>query len=191
MIDDTGHGQPVIQHTLATNVRRMRIARSLSLSELARATPISKGTLSSIEGGDSNPTVLTLGALASALRVTVGELLAELEGPEVIVRRGAAAAWHEEEGVRVRELERAIGDEAAPVALREIEVPRGHRREHAPRPSRIGLLVISGTLIAGPVEHPTELAAGDYIAFAASAGYTLEAREGAVRAMLAEAIESA
>ena len=74
---------------MAANLRRLRIARRLSLSELARATGMSKATLSSVESGRSNPTIETLAALAGALRVSLGELLEEPPLGEVrIVRAG-------------------------------------------------------------------------------------------------------
>ena len=80
---------PRPQDVLAANLRRLRIARRLSLSELARATGMSKATLSSVESGRSNPTIETLAALAGALRVALGELLEEPPVGEVrIVRRG-------------------------------------------------------------------------------------------------------
>jgi transcriptional regulator with XRE-family HTH domain len=46
-----------LQDLLAANLRRLRIARHLSLSELARATGMSKATLSGIENSRANPTV--------------------------------------------------------------------------------------------------------------------------------------
>ena len=57
----------MVQETLAANLRRLRIARHLSLSELARATSMSKATLSSIENGRANPTVDTLYARPGSL----------------------------------------------------------------------------------------------------------------------------
>src|SRR3954452_4268606 len=83
----------VLQAQLAANLRRLRIARHLSLSELARATAMSKATLSGIENGRANPTVETLAALAGALRVPVGELLAEPPLGEVRVVRSAGARF--------------------------------------------------------------------------------------------------
>src|SRR3954451_21862539 len=73
MVDDASSSR--VQNQLARNIRRLRIARHLSLSELARATQIGKATLSSIENGRANPTVGTLSAVASALQVPVAELL--------------------------------------------------------------------------------------------------------------------
>src|SRR3954451_12628756 len=94
MVDDGVSGR--VQQQLATNLRRLRIARHLSLSELARATSIGKATLSSIESGNANPTVGTLNLLASALRVRIGELLEEPPLGEVrVVRAGRRAAGSE------------------------------------------------------------------------------------------------
>ena len=73
MIDDRNGSE--IQLLLAANLRRMRIARHLSLSGLAREMGVSKATLSGIESGRSNPTVETLAGLAHALGVSIGELL--------------------------------------------------------------------------------------------------------------------
>src|SRR6476659_5677312 len=63
-----------IQGVLAANLRRLRIARHLSLSELGRATGISKATLSSIENGRANPTVDTLAGLAGIPQRGLDEL---------------------------------------------------------------------------------------------------------------------
>ncbi|HYU85548.1 MAG TPA: helix-turn-helix transcriptional regulator, partial [Kribbellaceae bacterium] len=41
--------------TLAANLRTLREARSLSLSEVARRSGIAKGTLSQLESGTGNP----------------------------------------------------------------------------------------------------------------------------------------
>src|SRR5437588_5016735 len=75
MIDE--RKEPSVQELLAANLRRLRIARHLSLSELPRATRMSKATLSGIENGRANPTVETLAGLATALRVSMSDLLAE------------------------------------------------------------------------------------------------------------------
>src|SRR5438105_13004998 len=91
-----------VQGVLAANLRRLRIARHLSLSELARATGVSKATLSGIENGRANPTVDTLAGLAAALRVSLAELLAELPLGEVRVVRGAHGRRERRGGLTVR-----------------------------------------------------------------------------------------
>src|SRR3954469_9486382 len=76
-------------HALAANVRRLRVAARISLSELARATGVGKATLSAIENGRGNPTVETLAALAGALGVPVVDLLdMPAPAPVTVVRAG-------------------------------------------------------------------------------------------------------
>jgi transcriptional regulator with XRE-family HTH domain len=62
---------------VARNVRRFRPERGYSLSELARRAGLAKQTLSSIEAGQANPTVLTLTEIATALGIPVAYLLTE------------------------------------------------------------------------------------------------------------------
>src|SRR5436190_18304750 len=97
MIDNTA--SPDIHEALAANLRRLRIARHLSLSELARATQMSKATLSGVENGRSNPTVDTLASLAGALRVSLAELLENHAPDDIRVVRAALSAPTGEDGV--------------------------------------------------------------------------------------------
>lgn len=167
---------PRPQDVLAANLRRLRIARRLSLSELARATEMSKATLSSIESGRSNPTVETLAALAGALRVTLRELLEEPPLDEVRVVRGSrnGAGARELDHLRdgVEFAERAWGpsqlDEPAP----------------SPAGTRAGVYILEGKLIAGPVERVTELTAGDYASFPVDVPHVFETRRIGARALV-------
>jgi transcriptional regulator with XRE-family HTH domain len=192
MVDHPATQPPVVQQLLAANLRRLRIARHLSLSELARGTGISKATLSSIEGGSSNPTVETLAALAGALRVSLGELLEELPLPPVRVLRAAEARRRPRDGAGVRALEQFIAQTDARLSLEEIELPADHRHEHPARRAgaRIGLFVLGGKLIAGPVERSTELAEGDYMTFPADAPYVFETGRRPARMLAAELTEA-
>ena len=192
MVDHLAAQPPVVQQLLAANLRRLRIARHLSLSELARATGISKATLSSIESGSSNPTVETLAALAGALRVSLGELLEELPLPPVRVLRAAEAQRRSRDGTCVRALERFAAKDGEQLSLAEIDLPAAHRREHPRRPpgTRIGLYVLAGKLIAGPAERSTELGEGDYMTFPADVPYVLETGRRAARILAAELSEA-
>jgi len=64
-------------------LRAARRERGLSLGALAEAAGIGKGSLSEIENGIRNPTLSTLYALAGALGVTLGALLAGRAGATV------------------------------------------------------------------------------------------------------------
>ncbi len=73
------------REAVAANLRRFRLRRGLSLRELAETSASSKGLLSQIERGVANPTLDVLGRLATALDVTVGDLIrTHLTEPEVI-----------------------------------------------------------------------------------------------------------
>lgn len=169
---------------LAANLRRLRIARHLSLSELARGTGMSKATLSGIENGRANPTVETLSTLAAALGVSVAEMLDEPPFGEMRVSRASGASFIEQDGLRRRPLESLAA--TGVVEISEIVLAPHQQVELGPGPggARARLLVLAGQLIAGPVERSTELAAGDYIAFPADVPYVLVAGAKPARALL-------
>jgi transcriptional regulator with XRE-family HTH domain len=181
MIDDRDGS--VIQERLATNLRRLRIARHLSLSELARATGMSKATLSGIENGGANPTVATLATLADALGVPVVELLDELPLGEVRVVRAAMSRSGRRDGVTHRVLEPVL---EGSVEVAEMSLEAREIREIHPMPagSRTSLFVLEGTLVAGPVERSTELGAGDYISFPSDVPHAYAAGRRACRALV-------
>jgi transcriptional regulator with XRE-family HTH domain len=169
------------QETLATNLRRLRIARHLSLSELARATSISKATLSSIENARANPTVETLASLSAALRVPLAELLEELPPGDVKVVR---ASTGQRDGAPARALDEIAT--AGPIDVAEIALPARELRELDARPqgSRAHVYVLEGTLLAGPVERVTELGPGDYASFPADVPHIYETQRRAARALV-------
>jgi transcriptional regulator with XRE-family HTH domain len=168
---------PRPQDLLAANLRRLRIARRLSLSELARATGMSKATLSSVESGRSNPTVETLAALAGALRVSLGELLEEPPLGQVRVVRASR------DGALPRELDRV---EDANVEMAEQAWPPRELDERAPAPAgtRAGVYVLDGRLIAGPAERVTELTTGDYASFPVDVPHVYETQRAGARALV-------
>lgn len=173
-----------IQGVLAANLRRLRIARHLSLSELARATRISKATLSSIENGRANPTVDTLASLAAVLRVSIAELLEELPLGEVRVVRRARTRVSQLEGIPQRGIDELVVDGA--LRLAEIAIPAREARELDAKPvgSRAHVFMLEGKLIAGPVERITELAGGDYASFPTDVPHLYEAGATPTRALL-------
>jgi transcriptional regulator with XRE-family HTH domain len=180
MLDD-GDSRGV-QDLLAANLRRLRIARHLSLSELARATGVSKATLSGIENGHANPTVDTLAGLAAALRVPLSELLAELPLGEVKVVRAAQGPPEQRDGLPARLLD-ALGD-GAEVSVISLGTREAHEVDALRTGSRACVYVLQGKLLAGPVERITELSAGDYASFPADVPHLYETRRHPARALL-------
>ena len=70
--------------TLGERLKQARLARNVSLTALARSSGLSKGFLSQVESGATNPSLGSLQRLASALSVSLSELLAtEATGPAI------------------------------------------------------------------------------------------------------------
>src|SRR4051812_37771015 len=147
---------PAAQAALAGNLRRLRVAARVSLSELARTTGVGKATLSAIENGRGNPTVDTLAALASALAVPLVDLLAVADPAPVTVIRAGSRDVLARLSAGGAELRRARFEPRA-----DVEAPPQAAG------TRLHVVVARGTLVAGPAERITELAAGDYASFPA------------------------
>jgi transcriptional regulator with XRE-family HTH domain len=182
MVDDSSPNE--VQQLLAANLRRLRIARHLSLSELARATAISKATLSGIENARANPTVDTLAALADAMRISLIELLEQLPPGEMRVARASARRSERVDGVPVQPIDVLPG--RGELSIAEIALGPGELHELEPHESgaRGQVYVLQGKLIAGPAERSTELGPGDYASFPTDVPTVYEAGRNPVRALL-------
>jgi transcriptional regulator with XRE-family HTH domain len=150
---------------VAANVRALRVARGMSLGDLASASGAGKATLSRIEAEQGNPTVETLYALADALGVPFGALTAEAAAPDARhVRAGDVP--HVGGSIEARVLTQIAG--GALVEALEVTFPVGQVRSASPHPDGVTehLLLTDGRLRAGPVDALAELEPGDVLRFA-------------------------
>ena len=60
---------------LGLNLKRIRTKKAISQGDIARELGVSRGFVSTIENGKTNPTLATISKLAKALRVSTNELL--------------------------------------------------------------------------------------------------------------------
>ena len=60
---------------LGLNLKRIRTKKSISQGDIARELKVSRGFISTIESGKTNPTLATIAKLAKAVGVSVDELL--------------------------------------------------------------------------------------------------------------------
>jgi len=60
---------------LGLNLKRIRTKKAISQGDIARELGVSRGFVSTIENGKTNPTLSTIAKIAKALRVSVDELL--------------------------------------------------------------------------------------------------------------------
>jgi transcriptional regulator with XRE-family HTH domain len=170
-------GRPV--DAVAANLRRLRIAARLSLSELARATGVGKATLSAIENGQGNPTVETLAALAEHLGVPLVELFeAPALEPVTVVRAGAG----EPVADGMERLGRLTRGELVRLELGAEELVEARPRQPG---TRMHLIVTRGKLVSGPAERITELSPGDYASFPGDVPHVFRTARRAASAVVA------
>lgn len=60
---------------IAINLKKLRLAKNMSLDEVSEQTGVSKSMLAHIERGEANPSIGCLGKIVSGLRVELYELL--------------------------------------------------------------------------------------------------------------------
>jgi len=65
--------------SLGNAIRRLRIEKAISQENLALLANVDRSYVGRVERGDNNIAVLTLSRIASALDVTITELMAEAE----------------------------------------------------------------------------------------------------------------
>jgi len=167
---------------LARNLKRKRLERAISLSELARASGVSKATLSGLERGNGNPSVDTVWALADALNVPFGELFDENDDDVVQVRRIAdAQVVTSERGFTGRKLLSRRGRGGVEVYV--LDLKRGAKRKSAAHSPGVveHLIVVSGRAEVGPDDEPTIVGEGDRVTFSADRPHHYSALDGPVR----------
>jgi XRE family transcriptional regulator, regulator of sulfur utilization len=138
-------------------IRDLRRARGMSLSALAAAAGIGKGSLSELETGSRNPTLDTLYAVAGPLGIPLAALLDDHDGA-AIADEGIIAT-------RVRVLREPV--RTTEVYLLRLAAGTVRRSPAHAAGAREQLIVLSGQ---GAVEHGeerSEVGPGDHVGFAA------------------------
>ena len=74
-----------MSNIIASNLRKIRRDRKLSLDNVADMTGVSKSMLGQIERGDSSPTVATLCKIASGLHTSLTGLLEDAQRPMKVI----------------------------------------------------------------------------------------------------------
>lgn len=154
---------------LGHRLRELRHERGLSLSGLAAAAGIGKGSLSEIEAGQRNPTLATLYALATPLAVPLATLLADEPGTEVSA-----------DGLTATLLSTETTADGATVEIYRLAFRPGADRGSPAHGSgvREHLLVTAGRL---EVQHPdgtAVLAPGDSVSFSSAGAHRYRALGG-------------
>lgn len=164
--DEDGPGEDAAKEALAGNVRRLRLARGMSLRDLAETTGSSKALLSQIERGVANPTIGVLTRIADALDVTLHELVrSPLLAPQLVPGDWSDLGSIDE--VAVRTLFTSF--ERRRLEISESAVPAGHsssKSSHG-RGSVEYAYVLDGAVTVASNGWTVELGRGDGLRFSA------------------------
>jgi transcriptional regulator with XRE-family HTH domain len=164
---------------VAANVRALRLDAGLTLADLAAAAGLGKSTLAQLESGRANPSVETLWAIAAALRVPFARIVEEERTTLRVVRARDLPPMHSTEspGWAGRLLSASHGRGTFDLYALDLEAGAGRHAD----PHHAGvvehLVVVVGSLRAGPQSGPVVLEAGDLITFAADVPHIYEAIE--------------
>lgn len=165
-----------VKATLGTAVgarlRALREARGLSLSALARAADLGKGTLSELESGRRNPTLETLFALTSALELPLSAALPDTEQAPPDASGAVVDAW--------------LVEQCGAVEVFRLRVRAGATQVSAAHAIgvREQVLVVAGTLVLGDAADPVRLEPGDAHPYPGDRPHIWTAVDGEVSAVL-------
>lgn len=171
-----------IARTVGSTIRRLRRSDGRSLAELAAAADLSKTTLHAIEQGEANPTLGTLWALATALKVSLGELMGQASATVDVVRADEGPRV-DGDAVHARLLHRIPVRGSIELYDLRVDVTRQESEPHLPGVQEC-LVVTQGRVATGPDDDPVELATGDAVHFDASARHSYEGTGEDNRALL-------
>jgi transcriptional regulator with XRE-family HTH domain len=166
------------EQALSRRIAGERAARRWSLAELAERSGVSRAMLSKIERREASPTATVLLRIATALGLTLAELLTE---PAAAASRHLAArdqpVWVDPASGYLRR--QVFLDPALPLELVEIELPAGARIA-APAAAyafiKQVLWVLEGTVVIFENGQPTILGAGDRLQFGRPSDVVFENR---------------
>jgi transcriptional regulator with XRE-family HTH domain len=164
-----------IAATVGSNIRTLRLDRSLTLAGLAEQAGTSVRTLVEIESGRANASLATLGAIADALGVAFGRLTQPQEPGAVRTVRTADAAvtWSDDRGSEARLM--LVSREPQSAELWHWLLKPGGRYQARPDPdgTDVLVLVIRGALAMTVDDETSHLAAGTAGHIVSGTGYVL------------------
>jgi transcriptional regulator with XRE-family HTH domain len=143
-------------------VRRWRLARSLTLAQVGEASGLNVGYLSQIENGKAVPSLDALAGIAAALDVPIAWLLLDSAPAPRIVRAADRPHSEIEPGGRLEEVD---GGTARDVRILEVIVPPGGSTGVHAHTGDEHHVVLSGRWRMIQGESIVELGPGDYLAW--------------------------
>ena len=176
--ETAGGTSPDLLPVLASNLRRLRVRRGLSLERLSKQSSVSRAMLSQIELGYSAPTINVMWRIANALTVPFSALL-ETEAAKTtrVLPAARAKLLTSHDGAMTS---RALFPFDAPrrTEFYQVELkPRAVERAQAHAPGTTENLVVArGEVTIRVGSEVTQLSEADAILFVADVDHTYENR---------------
>jgi transcriptional regulator with XRE-family HTH domain len=145
------------------NVKQLREARGLTQAQIAKAADLPRATWTNLESGAANPTLAVLHRVASALQVTLEELLSTPRAACEFFPLGSLPKRTQGQALVRRLLPHVIPG----MEMDRIELPGGGRMVGVPHTpgTREYLTCESGEIVLVAAGEKWHLEAGDVIAF--------------------------
>jgi transcriptional regulator with XRE-family HTH domain len=155
--------EPDVAARLAANVVQLREVRGLSQQQMAKVAGVPRATWAHLESGHANPTLAVLNRAASALQVTIEELI---RAPRTAVKHFPASALplRTRGAVTIRKL---LPDPIPGMEIDRMELPAGSRLvgiPHVPGTTEYLTCDRGGIVLVASGESWT-LAPGDVVVF--------------------------
>lgn len=162
---------------LAQRLKAHRLAKRLTLEEVASRTGLTRSWLSKVENFRVTPSLPALGQIASALEVPIAELLKGLDQrPKLVVVRKAERQVIERDNPRSRTRYESLAFKRPDRKMDPflLTVPPGETKRPAmPHEGEEFLLVVSGAVDFEYDDERHQLSAGDSLYFDATAKHRL------------------
>ncbi len=157
-----------INQTIAARVRQLRLAKNMSLEQLAQASEVSRSMLSVIERGEASPTAVVLEKIATGLGGVLVDLFETQPVADPIARAKNNLAWRDSQSGYIR---RNVSPSSAITPIQIVEVAFPPKAtvayESGARSNRIHeqVWVLSGCMDIRVGKQKYQLEAGDCLAF--------------------------
>jgi transcriptional regulator with XRE-family HTH domain len=172
-----------LPENLANNIKYLRERRGLTQGRLSGLCGVPRSTLANLETGSGNPTLAVLSAIASALQITIEELLSTPRAQGKVYPKGSLPIRERGRGVKVT-VSKLLPDPIVGMEIDRMKVPTGALMKGVPhRPgTREYCYCESGSAVIWTAGERFDLSAGDVLSFQGDQAhsYTNEGRADAV-----------
>jgi transcriptional regulator with XRE-family HTH domain len=130
--------EQLLETAIAIRVRHLRIARNMTLDDLATASGVSRAMISRIERGEASPTASLLARVCAALGLSLSAFFAEEGEASPLSRRADQQVWRDPETGYIRRSVSPSGT-ASDVDIVDVEFPAGARVSFPPHAAGSGM----------------------------------------------------